>query len=586
MSVNQRSIVRCLLAAIALMGSLWLPGSAAAGRSAGLSRAEKAADHDLAAAQQQRDRGQLSEALSSVLSILKERPSDFEAHRFYMELAATSRRNGGLVEAEYNYLLSQSEGDALAALLHGASMLTSELTSARPLRPSRVRDIERRLSTAEADPKTAVWAYLVGVDLGKLQRSLGVVRERLALAAKAAPANPAVQIEQIQLYVLEERMDEAAKVCLKLLASTPWRADGCTAVLRSSERRLLPSDELQEKLQEKLKSVEAKYKSDAVVLQALATLYHETEDRKASRRLDARVKALLEDWQPPLRRNPYLPPLPGGELSDEELAALDQLRTLSKSAGKDPWDLVKALQSLDSEMNGSPRVRAMYLRQKAYALRAEGVMDRDGSRAAVRQAMEVLPDDPHIMNEWAYMSALDKVDLVEALEVIEKALSMLLGESFYLLELDPGESFDEWEGDRSESVGAFVDTRGWVLYQLGRHAEAEQSLELASLLSSDGTVQGHLGRARYAVGNDDGAFHNLLRALALGTEDYEPVRDLAVHLYEKQHVVAGGLDQLVEETRRQLGLRERPDEDEDEQSAPVREGARLPPEGPSRQGTR
>lgn len=586
MSVTQRSFVRCSLSVIVLLCSLWLPGSASAGRSVRLSRAEKAADHDLAAARQQRDRGQLSDALTRVLAILKQRPSDFEAHRFYMELAATSRRNGGLVEAEYEHLLKESEGDAMAALLHGASMLTSELTSAAPLRSSRVREIERRLSTAEGDPNTAVWAYLVGVDLGKLQRSLGVVKERLALAVETAPANPAVQVEQIQLHVLEERIDEAATLCLRLLANTPWRADGCTAVLRSSDRRLLPSDELQEKLQEKLQSIEAKYKSDGVVLQALATLYHETDDRKASRRLNGRVKALLEDWQPPLRRNPYLPPLPGGELRDEELAALDQLRTLGQSIGENPWDLVKALQSLDSEMNGSPRVRAMYLRQKAYALRAEGVMDRDGSRAAVRQAMDVLPGDPHIMNEWAYMSALDKVDLVEALETIEKALSMLLGESFYLLELDPGESFDEWEGDRSESVGAFVDTRGWVLYQLGRHAEAEQALELASLLSSDGTVQGHLGRARYAVGNDDGAFHNLLRALALGTEDQGAVRDLAVHLYEKQHVVAGGLDQLVEETRRQLGLLNGPEHDEPDLNDSALEGARAPIEGPVRRGER
>jgi tetratricopeptide (TPR) repeat protein len=552
-----------------------LPGKALAGKKGRLSAPDRAADRDLAAARQQRDRGQLSEALDSVLALLKERPSDFEAHRFYMELAATSRRNGGLVEAEYEHLLTESEGNSLTALLHGASMLTSELTSASPLRERRVREIERRLSAAEADTKIAVWAYLVGVDLGKLQRSLAVVKERMELAVKAAPLNPAVQVEQLQLFVLEDRIDEAAKVCLQLLGATPWRADSCASVMKNSGRRLLPSDSLQEKLQTKLESLESKYAGDVIVLQALATLYRESEDRKASRRLEASVKGLVDNWSPPLRRNPYLPPLPGGELSDDELAALDQLRKLGQTVGDDPWDLVKALQSLDVEMQGSPRVRAMYLRQKAYALRAQGVMDRDGSRAAVREAMELLPDDPHIMNEWAYMSAMDKVDLVEALQTIEAGLSMLLGESFLLLELDPGESFDDWEGGRSESVGAFIDTRGWLLYQLGRHTEAERALELASLLSSDGTVQGHLGRARYAVGNDDGAFHHLLRALALGTEDRQQVRDLAVHLYEKQHVVGGGLDQLVEETRRQLGFGGELDEENDSAGVPGREGAHL-----------
>ena len=579
---NMQLALRSLLTVTVFVCAFPVVSDAQAGRGARFSRADKAADHALAAARQQRDRGQLHDALTSVLVLLKDRPSDFEAHRFYMELAATSRRNGGLVEAEYEHLLAESAGDSLASLLHGASMLTSELTSAGRLRDRRAREIERRLSAAEADPVTAVWAYLVGVDLGKLQRSLGVVKERLALAVKAEPSNPAVQIEQIQLHVLEEHLDEAAQICLRLLDVTPWRADSCAAVIGGAERRLLPSDQLQLQLQAKLRSIEDKYDGDVVVLQALATLYREIEDRKAGRRLDARMKALLKNWQPSLRRNPYLPPLLGGELSDEELAALDQLRSLSQTSGDDPWDLVKALQSLDAEMTGSSRVRAMYLRQKAYALRAEGVLDRDGSRAAVREAMDVLPDDPHIMNEWAYMCALDKVDLVEALETIEKALSLLLGESFLLLELDPGQSFDEWAGDRSESVGAFVDTRGWVLYQLGHHSEAARALELASLLSSDGTVQGHLGRARYAVGNDDGAFHNLLRALALGTEDVDPVRDLAVHLYEEQHAVTGGLDRLVEETRRQLGLND--DLEEEAATTPGVEGAALQRRGGARTG--
>ena len=54
MSVTQRFFVRCSLAVIVLMCSLWFPGSVSAGSSARLSRAEKAADHDLAAARQQR----------------------------------------------------------------------------------------------------------------------------------------------------------------------------------------------------------------------------------------------------------------------------------------------------------------------------------------------------------------------------------------------------------------------------------------------------------------------------------------------------------------------------------------------------
>ncbi len=561
-------------------------GSAEA-RSRKVSRADLSADRQLAGVRQQRDRGQLEEAMKVIIALIAERPDDVEANRFYMELAATSRRNGGLVEAEYLHRLTKNEGDSMASVLYAAAVLTSELTSGEPLRESRVGVIEKRLAVAEADSRTALWSYLVGVDLGKLRRSLSVVKERLALAVKLAPNHPSVRVERIQLEVLEERLDDAATLCLDLLDSTPWRAEGCSAVMGDSGSGALPSDALQEKIQVKLDAIEKRNGKDSVVLQALASLYREIDDRKATRRLETRLKELATDWSPRLRRNPYLTPLDGGELSDEELASLKQLRNLAEQSGDDPWELVKALQALDSEMSSSNRVRAMYLRQKAYALRAPEVLDRDGSRAAVRQAMEAMPGEPHIMNEWAYMSAMDKVDLVEALETIDKALETLLGESFRLLELKPGESFDEWEEDRSESVGAFIDTRGWLLYQLERHEEAERVLELASLLSSDGTVQGHLGRARYAVGNDDGAFHNLLRALALGTEETDEVRDLASHLYEKRHVISGGLEQLVEETRRQLGIERNLDGGDSGPTVPSgREGSRLEKQPDSRLGHR
>jgi len=583
------SLIRCLLlvgvASLLLAGPML--GSAEAARSSKASRVDLSADRQLAAARQQRDRGRLDQAMTAVIALIAKHPDDVEANRFYMELAATSRRNGGLVEAEYLHRLNQNDGDSMASVLYAAAVLTSELTSEGPLRASRVREMEKSLSTAEADPRTALWSYLVGVDLGKLQRSLVVVKERLAMAVKLVPSHPSVRVEQLHLHVLEVRLDDAAKLCLDLLASTPWRAEACAAVMGDSSSGALPSDALQEKIQAKLESIEKRNRKDSVVLQALVSLYREIDDRKASRRLKARLKELSSDWSPALRRNPYLSPLEGGELSDEELASLEQLRKLAERTGDEPWELVKALAALDSEMSSSNRVRAMYLRQKAYALRAPEVLDRDGSRAAVREAMEAMPGEPHIMNEWAYMSAMDKVDLVEALQTIDKALEQLLGESFRLLELNPGESFDEWEGDRSESVGAFIDTRGWLLYQLGRHEEAEQALELASLLSSDGTVQGHLGRARYAVGNDDGAFHNLLRALALGTEETDEVHDLASHLYEKRHVISGGLDLLVEETRRQLGIERNLDAAEPAPAAPSgRKGSRSQKRPDSRSGGR
>jgi hypothetical protein len=68
-------------------------------------------------------------------------------------------------------------------------------------------------------------------------------------------------------------------------------------------------------------------------------------------------------------------------------------------------------------------------------------------------------------------------------------------------------------------------------------------------------VQAHLGRTCHALGNTRGAFHHLIRGLALGTEDGEVVRALAEVLYAELHVIPGGLDVLVQALQEEL-LRE------------------------------
>ena len=114
------------------------------------------------------------------------------------------------------------------------------------------------------------------------------------------------------------------------------------------------------------------------------------------------------------------------------------------------------------------------------------------------------------------------------------------------MDINFGESFADYEIARGETVGAYLDTRGWVLFKMRRFEEARRDLEQASLMTRDGTVQAHLGRTRHALGNSRGAFHHLVRALALGTEETEEVRVLAEALYEELHAISGGLDGLVQ----------------------------------------
>jgi len=363
-----------------------------------------------------------------------------------------------------------------------------------------------------------------------------------------------VRADLLAFLSSEEQWPEAVELCLGLIDDAPWRLMACAMLMPEKAGMPGASPEDQDRVAVALESVEEDYGDDVVVLQSLEWLYDFLDEKRGSTRLRARMAELDPEWGPPLHRNPYLEGLPGGELTELEIELLEIVTEVKETTGDDAWARVRALRDYEKRIadDAPARYRSLFYRELAFALRHPDVLDRDASRAAAKTAMEAMPEDASVLNEWAYMSSLDKVDLPEALAAVDKALELLLGAPFEPIQIDPGGTFSDYEIARAESIGAYVDTRGWLLYQLDRHEEAVRDLYTASLLTSDGTVQGHLGRARYAVGNDRGAFVHLLRAMALGTEDEDEVRALAEHLYEKLHVVPGGLDALIAATRDQL----------------------------------
>ncbi len=517
-------------------------------------RAQKLAaqvDQEVVRAMHLRDRGLIDEAIALLQEVIGEHPDAVDPHRLYQEIAVLSRRNPRLVEAEYRHYLEDSPDDPRRLLLHASARMAVLVVTPEMQNRDVVRDIERAITAAEASPDLVAEAHLVAADLNHYIGQVDQVEEHLRAGLKADSFGPALRADLVAFLSGKGEFDEAAELCLDLIDDVPWRLYPCALLLprRAGDTEVASVDD-QERITEALEQLEGD--DDPVTLQSLEWLYSVLGEKRGSKRLRARLAELEPGWTPPLERNPYLQALPGGELTEDEMVFLKRMEDLREADYEDGWGKVRALQGVEETLPEIPRMRAYFYRELAYALRADDVLDRDASRAAVRKALEATPDDPSVMNEWAYMSAVDEVDLVEALETVEKALELLLGEPFSPLEISPGDTFSDFEIERSDSVGAYIDTRGWILYQLGRHEEAVRDLTLASLLTGDGTVHGHLGRARFAVGDDTGAFQHLVRALALGTEDDEEVRDLARHLYEKLHVVPGGLDAQVDELKRQL----------------------------------
>lgn len=507
-------------------------------------------DRELVQVMHLRDRGDLVDAMVMVQAVIGTHPESISAHRLYQELAVLSRRNGRLVEAEYRFYMEAAPEDPVRRLLHASAALTSSVVDGSD--PEAKRDIARTLAATQGSEELRSAAHMIEADLNHVTGNPAGVMEHLRLSLEADPNNYAVRADLVAVLAGQGEWDEAAEHCFRLLDEAPWRAMACALLVPAKSGADGASPELQDQLATRLEKAEQKHPDDVVVLQSLEWVYAFVEERRESKRLRDRLAELDPDWKPPLERNPYLEALPGGELQGVEIALIEKVQELKDQTEHDAWARVRGLQDMQETLPAVPRIQAWFFRELAYALRAPDVLDRDASRAAVRQAMEAQPEDPGALNEWAYMSAMDKVDLPEALVVVDRALELILGKPFDPVEIEPGRRFSDHEIDRAESVGAYVDTRGWVLYQLGRHEEAVRELQLAALLTTDGTVQGHLGRARYAVGNDRGAFEHLLRALAMGTEDEDEVHDLAVHLYEKLHVAPGGLDALVIEMRRQL----------------------------------
>ncbi len=120
----------------------------------------------------------------------------------------------------------------------------------------------------------------------------------------------------------------------------------------------------------------------------------------------------------------------------------------------------------------------------------------DDADRELREAFRLNPRHARALNFLGYSLAENRVRLDEALEMIERALEV-----------------DEWNG-------AYLDSLGWVYYQLGRYESAREPLERAAReLPRDPTVLEHLGDVYLTLGQRNSALSAWNRALDAGPEN-------------------------------------------------------------------
>ncbi|WP_020591058.1 tetratricopeptide repeat protein [Kiloniella laminariae] len=112
------------------------------------------------------------------------------------------------------------------------------------------------------------------------------------------------------------------------------------------------------------------------------------------------------------------------------------------------------------------------------------------------KALELSPDQPHVLNYLAYSWVELRKNLVQAEDMLIKAV-----------ELRPED-------------GYIVDSLGWVYYQLGKYDNAVNYLEQAiELKAEDPVINDHLGDAYWQVGRYHEARFQWKRALSFKPED-------------------------------------------------------------------
>jgi tetratricopeptide (TPR) repeat protein len=105
--------------------------------------------------------------------------------------------------------------------------------------------------------------------------------------------------------------------------------------------------------------------------------------------------------------------------------------------------------------------------------------DLDGAYAVYEEALAISPDDPLLLNNYAYFLAEGNRDLKKALKMAEKVM--------------------ETEGDNP----TYRDTYAWVLYKMGKYREAHRVMSaiFESGEERDPELLEHMGYIKKAIGN-------------------------------------------------------------------------------------
>ncbi|GHA56468.1 hypothetical protein GCM10008927_22790 [Amylibacter ulvae] len=215
--------------------------------------------------------------------------------------------------------------------------------------------------------------------------------------------------------------------------------------------------------------------------------------------------------------------------ADKPEAAIEVLRNLSRSHSDIPrvfmslGDALRSTSDFAQSRKAYEKALAMIPNPQrnhwfllyAMGICSEQLKDWDRAEREFRQALELSPGQPLVLNYLGYSLVEQRMKLDEALAMIKEAVAA-----------------------RPDS-GFITDSLGWVLYRLEKYEEAVEPMELAiELIPDDPVINDHLGDVYWKVDRKREAEFQWKRALS-----FDPEPEDATRIRRKLEV---GLDVVLE----------------------------------------
>jgi tetratricopeptide (TPR) repeat protein len=225
----------------------------------------------------------------------------------------------------------------------------------------------------------------------------------------------------------------------------------------------------------------------SLALLSLADLYESVKKPQMAIKVYERVPA-----NSPLKRNAQIQLATNLDAADRSEEAIKILKDVTAEAPKD----IEAIMALGNIERGRKKFAdcATTYTQAIEVLPASGDKNSwvtyyyrgiceerskqwDKAEADMRKALEMQPEQPHVLNYLGYSWIDQGTNLDEGMKMIKRAV------------------------DQRPDDGYIVDSLGWAYYRIGNYDEAVKNLERAiDLKPEDPTINDHLGDAYWRVG--------------------------------------------------------------------------------------